>query len=447
MALERIKGQKAIVIGGSVAGMFAARTLADFYEKIIVIEKDERSDTYSTRKGVPQGAHGHVLLKSGEEILERMFPGILDEMRQNGSFESDFAENVSWFHHGCSKVNYHSGVSITQQSRPFLEGHIQRKLEKLSNIEFIYNCKVKKLLLNAQKEIKGIQAQYSDGSLVEFDTDLVIDASGPASLTPRWLEEWGFKVPDKTEVKIDLFYASMIFKELSPCARDWHSLLVYPNPPDMDRGGSISPIEGDRYHVMLLGYGDNSPPRDLTDFLQYAKSLDQPYVFEAIKNGVADSGIQVYRFPALQRYHYEKLSEFPPGLLIFGDAFCRLDPLFAQGMSIAAKEAELLRKMLRKYDNKKRLTLHFHRQTSRIIDVPWLIALTEDFRFRSTSGKKPMGLSFLQWYVKKVVYACEHNKDVYGQFMKVLHLKAHPASLFKPNLFAGVLNPSRKNKI
>jgi 2-polyprenyl-6-methoxyphenol hydroxylase-like FAD-dependent oxidoreductase len=447
MSSERIKGQKAIVIGGSVAGMLAARALADFYEKIIVIEKDEKSDSYSTRKGVPQGAQGHVLLKSGEEIIEGMFPGILDEMRQNGSVESDFAGNVSWFHHGCSKVTYHSGVSITQQSRPFLEGHIQRKLEKLSNIEFMYKCKVKKLRLDGHKEIKSIIAEQSDGSIVEIDTDLVIDASGPASLTPKWLQEFGFKVPVKTEVKIDLFYASMIYKDLSPNAGDWHSLLVYPNPAEMDRGGSISPIEGDRYHIMLLGYGDHSPPHDLRGFLQYAKSLDQPNVYEAIKNGVADSEIQVYRFPSLHRYHYEKQSDFPSGLLVIGDAFCRLDPLFGQGMSIAAKEAELLSKVLRKYDSKKQLTHHFHRQTSKIIDVPWLIALTEDFRFRTTTGRKPMGLSFLQWYVKKVVYACEQNKDVYSQFIKVLHLKAHPASLFKPNLLAGVLFPSRKNKI
>ncbi|MEH7885762.1 glutamate synthase subunit beta [Bacillus sp. JJ1609] len=438
MSLNRLVGKRAIVIGGSIAGKLSARVLSDFFEEVIVLEKDQKNDSIAIRKGVPQGSQGHVLLKSGEEIIEELFPGIIAEMVMAGSTFSDFSRDLVWFHHGCQKNRFNSGLSIIQQSRPFLEWNIQKRMEKIPNIDFRYGCKVNKLFLNEKKEISGVTAEKHDGRQMDLAGDLVVDASGAASLTSKWLEELGFKKPKKTEVKVDLFYASMIFEKLAAGTSNWHSLLVYPNPPKQSRGGTISPIEGDRHLVTLLGYGVEHLPSDHSSFLQYAKNLDQPDLYEAIITAVPETGIQMYRFPALRRFHYDKLKQFPAGLLVMGDSFCRIDPVFAQGMSIAAMEAEVLRKMLKSSKTKEKLTKDFHRKISKIIDIPWLIALTEDFRFQHTSGKKPFGLSILQMYVKNVVLACSHNEKVYRQFMNVLHLKAHPVSLFKPAILNAV---------
>jgi 2-polyprenyl-6-methoxyphenol hydroxylase-like FAD-dependent oxidoreductase len=444
MSIHKRAGNRAIVIGGSIAGMLAARVLSDFFEDVIVVERDDKPGKATYRKGVPQSAHGHVLLKKGEEILEELFPGIIHELIQNGSIQSDFASNLSWNHHGSWKVRFHSGLSIIQQSRPFLDWHIHRRLGQLPNIDLRYGCKVKKLLVNGTK-IKGITVEKADGISIDLSAELVVDASGAGSLTPKWLEEMGFETPKKTEVKIDLFYASMIFNSLSG-RNQQDSLLVYPDPPCMNKGGTISPIEGNRYLVTLFGYGEDAPPNDYNAFIKYAKTLHQLDVFEAIKHGVADSGVQVYCFPAMRRRHYESMSSFPSGLLVMGDAFCRVDPVFAQGMSIAAMEAEALRKILMKFKDLKRITRQFHIEASRIVFVPWLIALTEDFRFKHTFGKRPFGLSLLQWFVKKVVSVCSHNEVVYTQFMKVLHLKAHPVSLLKPRVLFQIVTVFRKNK-
>jgi 2-polyprenyl-6-methoxyphenol hydroxylase-like FAD-dependent oxidoreductase len=437
MALQREIGKRAVVIGGSFAGKLAARVLSDFFAEVIIIEKDHKYENVATTKGVPQGAQGHVLLKSGEEILEELFPGIIQDLVQDGSKQSDFAEDLSWFHHGSWKARYDSGLTIIQQSRPFLEWHIQRKLEAIPNIMYRYSSKVKGLIF-FENEISGVVAENADGSTVDLEADIVIDASGAAAFTTRWLKDFGFEQPQKTEVEVDLFYASMIYKNLCYKECNWHSILVYPNPPEIERGGSISPIEGNRFLVTLLGYGEKEIPNDLTSFLRYTKTLGQPHLHEMIKNAVPDSEIEVYRFPALSRYHYEKYRNFPAGLLVIGDAFGRVDPVFAQGMSIAALEAYAMRSLLLRYRSKQKLTKDFHNKVSKIIDIPWLIALTEDFRFKNTSGNRPFGLPFLQWYVKKVVKACSHNEKVYGQFMKVLHLKAHPISLFKPMVLVGV---------
>ncbi|MFL6561810.1 MAG: hypothetical protein ACJ8MO_37610, partial [Bacillus sp. (in: firmicutes)] len=131
MPTNRFIGKNAVVIGGSIAGLLTARILSEFYEKVLLIEKDQQSRKDLTRTGVPQGSHGHALLKSGEEILTELFPGIVDELIAEGSVKSDFTSKLAWNHHGSWKVKYHSGMSIIQQSRPFLESHIQRRLEMI----------------------------------------------------------------------------------------------------------------------------------------------------------------------------------------------------------------------------------------------------------------------------------------------------------------------------
>ncbi|MFK9090805.1 FAD-dependent oxidoreductase [Bacillus salipaludis] len=436
-------GKRAVVIGGSIAGMLAARVLSDFFVEVIIIEKDKMTDQHLTRTGVPQGSHGHALLKSGEEILNDLFPGIVEELIEAGSVKSDFASELAWNHHGSWKVKYQAGMSIIQQSRPFLESHIQRRLKQIPNISFIYETKAKKLLLNTdQLQIDGIMIQKEEKMDQEIKADLVIDAAGAGSQTSSWLKQLGYQAPAKTEVKVDLFYASRIYRSLSSEKKDWSSLLVYPNPPSQNRGGGIFPIENQRWMVTLLGYGVDSPPNSGDEFLKYASSLEKLDVYDAIKEGQPETDVAIYRFPALRRFHFEKLSHFPNRLLVMGDAFCRMDPVFGQGMSISALEAVALKNELQKAVQKNGLTqisIQTHRCFSKIIDIPWLIALTEDFRFTNTVGKKPAGLPFLMWYVKKVILACETNEAVYGKLINVLQLKAHPFTLFSPATLKAVL--------
>ena len=445
MISKNMNRNRAVVVGGSIAGKLAARVLSDFFKEVILIEKDKKNDQVMNRRGVPQDYQGHVLLKSGEEILEELFPGITQELSLNGAKNSDFAADLSWSHHGTKKVRFASNVFISQQSRPLLEWQIQQRLEKIPNIVFRFGSRVQNLLFS-NNEINHVVIENEDGSDTELLADLVIDASGAAALHNQWLNDSGYSIPAKTEIKVDLFYASMIYKKITsePEPIHWHSLLAYPNPPAVNRGGMISPIEGNRLLVTLIGYGSKEVPKDIDSFLEYARTLDQPEFYEVIKNELPLSeDIQVYRFPALRRFHYEKLKDFPSGLLVIGDAFCRVDPVFAQGMSLAAMEAKALRELLSKGGSKKQLTKKYYKKVSRIIDIPWLIALTEDFRFGTTIGSKPLGLPFLQWYVKKVVMACSYNKDVYTRFIQVLHLKSHPLSLARPEILAKVFKISK----
>ncbi|ESU33711.1 hypothetical protein G3A_04370 [Bacillus sp. 17376] len=443
MFLKNTNRNRAVVVGGGIAGKLAARVLSEFFKEVILIEKDKKNDQVTNRKGVPQGNQGHVLLKSGEEIIEELFPGIFQELSRNGASKTDFARDLLWSHHGTQKIRFDSNVFISQQSRPLLEWQIQQRLEKIPNINFRFDSKVQNLKFKTD-EVNFIVIEDKNGTIMELLADLVIDASGAAALHNQWLMDSGYKVPAKTEIKVDLFYASMVFKKLSHATIDWHSLLAYPNPPEFERGGMISPIEENRTLVTLIGYATKEAPKNIDSFMEYAETLEQPEFYEVIKNELPLSeDVQVYRFPALRRYHFEKIRNSPSGLLVIGDAFCRVDPVFAQGMSLAAMEAKVLRELLMRGLNKKQLTKSYHKKVSRILDIPWLIALTEDFRFRTTSGRKPIGLPILQWYVKKVVAACSHNEHVYKRFIQVLHLKSHPISLAHPGILAKVLKTTK----
>ncbi|GAM13504.1 FAD-dependent oxidoreductase [Mesobacillus selenatarsenatis] len=443
MFSKNMNRTRAVVVGGGIAGKLAARVLSEFFKEIILIEKDKKDDHITNRKGVPQGNQGHVLLKSGEEIIEELFPGIFQELSRNGAKKTNFARDLLWSHHGTQKIRFDSNVFISQQSRPLLEWQIQQRLEKIPNINFRFECKVQNLKFN-NDEMNTIVIEDKNGAVTELLADIVIDASGAAALHNQWLKDSGYKIPTKTEIKVDVFYASMVFKKLSHESINWHSLLAYPNPPDVERGGMISPIEGNRMLVTLIGYGTKELPKDIDSFLEYAASVEQSEFYDVIKNeSPLSEDVQIYRFPSLRRYHFEKLRNFPSGLLIIGDAFCRVDPVFAQGMSLAAMEAKALRELLMQGLNKKQLTKNYHKKVSRILDIPWLIALTEDFRFRTTSGRKPIGLPILQWYVKSVVTACSHNEHVYSRFIQVLHLKSHPISLAHPGILAKVFKTTK----
>ncbi|SEM10662.1 2-polyprenyl-6-methoxyphenol hydroxylase [Mesobacillus persicus] len=436
-------GQRAIVIGGGIAGKLAARVLSDYFNEVMVLDKNKESDQTSLRSGVPQGSHGHALLKSGEDILEDLFPGITNELLTSGAIPSNFSKDISWYHHGSWKIKHHSDIQTLQQSRPFLEGHLQRRLEQINNIHFIYGAKVSTILTNPDKtKITGVTYRTNFGVIKEFNADLIIDASGAATQTPKWLKQLGYPQPEKTEVKVDLFYASRAYHTLSPIEKDWKGLLIYPNPPGQARGGGIYKIEDNKWMVTLLGYGIENPPADDHSFLEYAAALDHPTIYQAIDRGKPSSEVSIYRFPSLRRYHYDKLKKFPNGLVVMGDAFCRIDPVFAQGMSLSALEATALKEVLEKATKNRSLnqiSQFAHRKFSKLLDIPWMIALTEDFRFNHTTGKRFLGLPFLQSYIKKVVTASATNKDVYETFIHVLHLKAHPVKLFSPKVLKAIL--------
>lgn len=435
--------QSAVVIGSSMAGLVSARVLADYFDHVTVIERDPEPTPDAPRRGVPQGNHAHLLLKSGEMILEKFFPGIVDEMIEDGSVVVNFGNDVRWWQHGVWKIRHESKLSVISQTRPFLEWHVRSRLQALSNVEICYETTVQELITSDDKsEILGVKIRVGDSEAYDLDANLVIDATGRGSRMPQWLDEMGYGKPKTSVIPIGLTYASCHFTPPSNHNFDWKVLVVSHAAPIQKRAGFLLPAENNTWTVTLNGYLGEKIPTSLDGFLDYAQSLDQPDFYEAIKHATPISEVKSYGIPQQIRQHYEKMKRLPKGLLVTGDAYCAFDPVYGQGMSVAAQEANALHEVLAGQKAKgtmQGLEQAYFRKIAKLVDVPWLLTYTEAMRFNQIEGSRSPLTKFMHWYTRILFKLCGSETNVYGSVIEVLNLVTSPFALFKPSLFKRVI--------
>ena len=443
--------RRAIVIGGSISGLLAARVLSDHFTQVTLIERDSFSDRPEHRPGQPQTRHLHGLLASGKATLEHYFPDLIESLAAGGATLGDMAGSARWYVQGGYRLQYDSGMTGIQLSRPFLEWQVRRRVAALSNVTVLDHTTVEGLTTNPERSrITGVQIHRraapdpADTTRQTLTADLVVDASGRNSPSPRWLEACGYARPPESLVTVGLGYATRIYRRRPHDLEGASSLLISPEPPQNQRAGIAFPMEGDRWIVTLAGWMADQPPTDEQGFLAFAKRLPAPDLYNLIAQAEPLSGITPYKFPASLRRHYERLHRFPEGYLVMGDALCSFDPAYGQGMSSAALQATLLDKVLQQQPDGSRLFRPFFRQAAKIIDIPWQLTLGEDFRFPGTQGQKPLGTDLINRYTTPVQQATHSDAIVYDAFLKVMNLVAPPTSLFHPQIVWRVFRAVRK---
>lgn len=430
-------GGRAVVVGGSLAGLLAARVLAGRYAEVRVLEREEALDGEGARRCVPQGRHAHVLLRSGELALERLFPGLAAALEARGAHRLDFAADLRWYHHGVWKQRFQSDFPVHSQSRPLLEALVRERVAAIPNVRLVPGQVVRGLVLEGGR-VRGVTLDGSTRASTRLEAaDLVVDASGRGSNLDRWLLHGGYAPPREERIGIDLMYASRLVR---PAARprDWKGLVVYPEPPLGKRAGIILPVEGGNWMVTLFGWLGEHPEPEERAFRDYAERLAQPDLAEALHGAEPLSEIATHRFPYSRWRHYEELQRFPQGLLPLGDSVCSLDPVFGQGMSVAAQGALALGEHLGG-DPEVAEPRSFLKVLARLIAAPWLLAGSEDFRFPQTEGRRPAGMGLLQRYTGHVLKLTGSDPRVYAQFIRVLNLVAAPPSLFRPQVLWPVI--------
>jgi 2-polyprenyl-6-methoxyphenol hydroxylase-like FAD-dependent oxidoreductase len=434
-------GQHAVVIGASMGGLLAARVLADSHAQVTVVERDAFPPPGEPRKGVPQGRHAHGLLAKGREILEELFPGLTQELLDQGALRGDVTWDVRWGLDGGMHRRVRSGMEGLLVSRPLLEAQVRARLLALPNVRALEGVHVSGLVTSADRaHVTGVRMrrQGSDDGEETLTADLVVDAGGRGSRTPGWLEALGYQPPEEEQVKIGIGYASRFYRR-SP--EDFGGALGFFAAPAPDapykRGGVALAQEGDRWLVTLAGYlGDHATP-DEEGFLAYAKSFWTPAIYDVIKKAEPLGEIATYKYQANQRRHYERLGRFPGGLLVFGDAICSFNPIYGQGMTVAALETVALRECLA--EGIAGLPQRFFQRASKMVDVPWSIAVGGDLRVREVEGPRPPMVRFINWYVGKLQVAARHDPAVVLAFQKVNNLMAPPPSILAPQIAARVL--------
>jgi 2-polyprenyl-6-methoxyphenol hydroxylase-like FAD-dependent oxidoreductase len=271
-----------------------------------------------------------------------------------------------------------------------------------------------------------------------LEADLVVDASGRGARAPGWLEALGHGAPPETVVKANLGYTSALFRlQKEP---DW-KLLIMACPPVSFRNGLIGAVEGDRWVVSLTGLFGDHAPTDREGFLQFAASLPEPDVADALAGAELLSPIAVHKIPSQVRRHYERMASFPDGLIVLGDAACCLSPAFAQGMTVAALEAQLLGETLAAQapGSLAGFSRRFQQQLAKLVDGPWQAATGDDLQYKQTEGVRPPGLGLINWYMGRVVRLSARDPYVQLRFLQVMHMLAPGPSLFEPRILWRVL--------
>jgi 2-polyprenyl-6-methoxyphenol hydroxylase-like FAD-dependent oxidoreductase len=444
-------GEHALVIGGSIGGLLAARVLSDYFDRVTVVERDTVPEGAEPRKGVPQGRHVHAIFLGGVKVIERLFPGLFDELVADGAIVCDTAKDLCWYHQGVWKLRTPSDLTAYLQTRPFLEAHIRRRTRSDRDIRFLKECEVVRLLADpARTRIVGAEVRHrGEGERAEqLHADLIVDAGGRGSRLPHWLESLGYSPPEESTVDVHIGYASRIYERSEQGGRDWQILAVYGTPPDHTRTGYLFPVEGGRWLATAVGFLQDYPPDDEAGFLEFARSLEVPDFYEAIKDAKPLTPIATFKFPCHRWRRYERLARIPDGLLALGDAVCCFNPVYGQGMSTCALQVDLLDRMLRQCGREvpAGFAKRFFQQSAKIIANPWLLATTSDFLYPQTRGKRPFGIRFLHWYLVRLFELCAWNKTVLLRFYRVLNFLDEPAVLFRPATIFRVLLGSLRDR-
>jgi len=420
--------QRAIVIGGSMSGLMAARVLANHFQDVCLFDRDAFPQQCDNRKGVPQGQHAHALLASGRQILEKYFPGFKEELHAQGALKGDY-QKVRWFDNGVYHTRF-DGIEALVISRPRLEAHVRARLKALPNVR-VNDCRDVDAIAAQGDRVRGVQV----GDDV-VGADLVVDATGRGSQSPAWLEKMGFTRPREDAVRVGLGYTTRTYQR-KPDHLKGDIAVICPSAPPQKRGGVALAMEGDRWMVTLFGMLGDHPPTDERGFLEFAKTLPAPDVFETISQAAPLSDPVPFKFPQSTRRRYESIDRFPNGYLVFGDAVCSFNPIYGQGMSSAALQAAELDRCLAAGDDG--LAKRFFNAAARVIDAPWTMAVGGDLRYDGVDGARSAMVKFVNWYIGKLHIAAAGDPTVARAFHRVANLLDPPPSLMQPGIAFRIL--------
>lgn len=432
-----MKRGRAIVIGGGIGGLLAAIAAAEHCAEVLLIERDDDWGSGRARSGAPQGHHPHTLLCGGMAAMNALCPDLAGELLAAGALPVDFCADLAFYHFGGWKTRCSSRFVGTIQSRPLLECRLLARARALGNL-ICRNATVTELTGNRAR-VTGVRLKEASGTASE-EANLVIDASGRGSRLPIWLAGLGVSPPLEETLGLDVRYASAPWRLQADPTRDWQAMLIYPRAPVQRRAGYLFPLEGGRYLVTLAGYLGERPGTDSAGFRAYARDLPNPALHRVIADGEPAGDIHAYRLPTQRRLRYERRRDMPAGVVAIGDSVCVLDPLFGQGMSVAARQAVALRDALA--GGPEMVARALWRLRSDIFDatrLPWLLTSSEAFRYPEVSGARHMMHRLVQAHAARIFDMSTGSADVYRTFMGLMQLCAPLSSAITPRLLLASL--------
>ena len=434
-------GQHAVVLGASMGGMLAARVLADFYQTVTVVERDVLPDDPTNRRGVPQGRHVHALLRRGGQIIDELFPGILNELVAAGAPVLDDGDlSKIWMSVGGHQL-IRVGTARDQQamtmyvpSRPFLECHVRRRLRAIPNVTVLAGHDVVELTSTADRSrVTGARVvDRGGGAKQKLTADLVIDAMGRGAHTPAFLQSLGYGRPVEDHVVMRTTYASQLLRIPPGSVEQMVGIGAAPGRPT---GMFLVAYENDTWMFTVYGMVGLEPPADPAGMLSFAQDCAPAHVLAAVRAAEPLGEVTRHRMPASQWRRYDKMRRFPDGLLVAGDAICSFNPIYGQGMAVSALDAAALRDCLRR--GRDDLPRRYFRAAAKPIGVAWRMA-GNDLGFPEVEGRRSLSTRVTNRCADWVLTACESDAVTAERFFRVNNFIDPPAHLLRPSFVSRV---------
>lgn len=415
--------------------MLAAHVLAGYADRVTVVERDRFPDGSKPRSGVPQGRHPHVLLEGGQSALESLLPGFLAELRAAGAprvgMPSDLVlwQDGRWFRRMPATTHIYTG------SRAQLEELVRRRVLANPVISVVEGADVVGLLGDASR-VRGVLLRDRSGDdraeQRALEADLVVDASGSGTKAPQWLTGIGAEAPHEETIDTGLAYASRVYRGRSDVLDgDTAGYYVYPSPDQVHAGGAL-PLEDGSHLVIVSGLRGDEPPTDDDEFVTYTKRLPHPLLHRWLDEAEPLSPAFGYRRTANIRRRYDLPGRSPAGFLATGDALCTFNPIYGQGMAVAAMSAVALRDALAD-PRRTPTTRRVQRALLAASRQAWDISAGADRKMPGATGNAVGGGPadrVADWYLQRV-QECYPGDPVVGRaFRSVLTLSAPVTALF-----------------
>jgi 2-polyprenyl-6-methoxyphenol hydroxylase-like FAD-dependent oxidoreductase len=325
--------------------------------------------------------------------LEQLFPGFGQTLEDAGAVRIRAGVDIIWERPGYDPFPIRDlGFDSFWMSRALLEYVCRRILTAVDNVSLVANSRVTEIVASDRQVVTAVRHEDENGGTSTLSADFVVDASGRGGPTLTLLQALELPQPETTEIGVDVAYSSVIFEAPKPEPGRWRGVFHFGHAPNTSRGGAILPLEGNRWLLGLGGRHDEAPPGDIEGIMAFLKGLRTQTLYDAVRDARRLSEVFRFNFPASVRRHFERLLRFPRGLVPVGDAICRFNPLYGQGMSVAAMEARLLDQMLeRRHDSPDPFdgfAPEFFNQIQPLLATPWSVA-ENDFIFPKTRGERP----------------------------------------------------------
>jgi 2-polyprenyl-6-methoxyphenol hydroxylase-like FAD-dependent oxidoreductase len=442
------KVRHAVVVGAGIAGLATARALVPHAVRVTIVDRDDLPGGPDRRAGIPQGRHAHGLQPGGAEALERLVPGYKAELRAAGADVVRAAEDVLFVSAPGWVRPMDTGQVLHTATRELIEWTLRRLVTADGRVAVRTGLDVTGLAL-AGGRVRGLhvrpRAAGRTAAVETIDADLVVDASGRRSAAPDWLAAAGFATPAETVIDPGLTYGSRVYRRRPGDTSGWKAAVVQAQAPHTGRAAFVFPVEGDRWIVTLSGVAGDVPPTDDAGYLAFAHSVRAPHVGALLERAEPLSGVTTFLRTDNRRRHYERL-DLPEGFLATGDATCAFNPLYGQGMSVAALQAEAIGAALGTHlaEGPGADLLGFTAPAQKAIaacaDGAWTVATGVDLRYPTTTGgTRSRADRLVGRYLDRVMRLGTVDPVANRAFFEVIAVLKPPESLMRPALAWRVL--------